>query len=466
MFDSTSNRRAGVIRWLIFALAGLAGLALVGLLEWNAWQQAQRLQREMAAVRAESFYLGVHLRAGIWRLDGRLLRFQLSDDPAEREAFRREARELDELIGRLKPHLVTGREQVLLAQTETAFRSYLDEAEPLLERGLRGIRRDTTAQLARELSEKSAASLARCDELIAAHQEAWDGVIARADASVAGVMRLMKWSAALVLGLSGSLFLLAYRVFITPLRSRLDAHAALLLRQEKLASLGALAAGVAHEIRNPLAAIKFRLFSLKESLASGAADAEDLRVIGDEISRLERIVQDFLRFARPSEPVLARVSAGQLLHGVRELLQGQFARQAVELVVEPADEVWLRADAEQIKQVLINLAQNAAESLNRSGRVMLRCRPGMARLGGGSQPVVVFDVADNGTGIPPEAEARLFDPFFSTKEGGTGLGLSIAARIVELHGGHIQYQTQQNCGTTFSIVLPRWNEHVSPDSTH
>jgi signal transduction histidine kinase len=466
MLGSTSNNRDGLKRWLTFALAGLAGLALVVGTEWNAWNQVQRLQREMATVRAESFYLGVHLRAGVWRLDGRLLRFQLSDDSGEREAFRREARELDELIGRLKPHLVTEREKVLLGQTETAFHAYLSEAEPLLERGIRGIRRDTTAQLARELSGKSAALLVQCDGLVAAHYEAWNSVIARADASVAGVMRLMQWSAVLVLGLSGALFMLAYRVFITPLRNRLDAHAVLLQRQEKLASLGALAAGVAHEIRNPLAAIKFRLFSLKESLAAGAADAEDLRVIGDEINRLERIVQDFLRFARPSEPAFARVSAGQLLEGVRELLQGQFARQSVELVVEPADEAWVRADAGQIKQALINLAQNAAESLGQNGRVTLRCRPGLARLAGGPQPVAIFEVVDNGAGIPPEAEARLFDPFFSTKESGTGLGLSIAARIVEMHGGHIQYQTQQSRGTTFSVLLPRWNEHVTPDSTH
>ena len=460
------NKRDGSIRWLAFALAGVAGLALVVLMEWRAWHQVQRLQREVAAVRAESFYLGVHLRAGIWRLDGRLLRFQLSDDPAERDGFRREARELGELIARLKPHLVTEREKVQLAQTEAAFHAYLSGAEPLLDRGIRGIRRDTTTQLARELSEQSAALLVQCDELVAAHHQAWSGVIAQADASVADVVRLMKWSAALVLGLSGALFLLAYRAFITPLRSRLDAHAALLQRQEKLASLGALAAGVAHEIRNPLAAIKFRLFSLKESLATGAADAEDLRVIGDEISRLERIVQDFLRFARPSEPAFARVSAGHLLLGVRELLSGQFASQSQELVLEPPDEVWLRADAEQIKQVLINLAQNAAQSLGQNGRVTLRCRPGMARLAEGPQPVVIFEVEDNGSGIPPEAEARLFDPFFSTKGGGTGLGLSIAARIIEMHRGYIQYQTQQHRGTTFSVVLPRWNEHVSPDPTH
>lgn len=463
MSGSTSHRDR-LKGWLGFALAGLAGIVFVTAMELGAWKQVQGMRRQMASVRTESFYLGVHLRAGIWRLDGRLLRFQLSEDRAEREAFLREARELGELIERLKPHLVTDRERELLPPAAAAYQAYLAGAEPLLDRGVRGIRRDTTAQLAQELSARSAPLLAQCDQLVVAQQEAWNQVVARADASVATGLRLMAVSAVLGLLFCGALFLLAHRVFIRPLHGRLDAHAALLQRQEKLASLGSLAAGVAHEIRNPLAAIKFRLFSLKDSLAAGAADGEDLRVIGEEIDRLERIVQDFLRFARPAEPALARVSATQLLAGVSGLLQGQLARQSAELVVEPSDEVWVRADAEQIKQVLINLVQNAAESLRENGRVILSSRPGVARLAGGSQPVAIFEVADNGPGIPPEVEGRLFDPFFSTKNGGTGLGLPIAARIVEKHGGYIQYQTQRNRGTTFSIVLPRWPEHVSPHS--
>jgi signal transduction histidine kinase len=105
--------------------------------------------------------------------------------------------------------------------------------------------------------------------------------------------------------------------------------------------------------------------------------------------------------------------------------------------------------------VLINLVQNAAESIGRDGTVTLRVRLDASRLGDRTRDVVILDVSDTGSGIPPEVEKRLFDPFFTTKEAGTGLGLSIAARIVEKHGGALQYQTQVNRGTTFGIVLPR-----------
>jgi signal transduction histidine kinase len=276
----------------------------------------------------------------------------------------------------------------------------------------------------------------------------------------------MHFSTVLTLCLIIGILILAYRTFIAPLQNQLHATTAVIQRQEKLASLGAFAAGVAHEIRNPLAAMKFRLFSLKDSLSSGSADTEDVRVIGEELDRLDRIVKDFLHFARPSEPEMTRVSAAALLQNLHELLRDQFEKQAIHLVVESEDDIWVRADKEQIKQVLINLLQNAAESLAGKGAVTLRARQGVARLvATGSQPVVILEVSDTGAGIPSEIEGRLCDPFFSTKRGGTGLGLSIAARIVEKHSGYIQYQTQRNRGTTFSVVLPRWTDDVSADSS-
>ncbi len=450
-------------RLLGFGLAAVVSLALAVWIERNTWKQASALETELSAIQTESLYLGVQLRAGIWRLDGRLLRFQLSDNADEREGVQRESRELSAQIERLKPHLITTREIELVGQTEAAFNAYLAEATPLLDQGIRGIRRDTAERLARDIAEKSAPVLRLCDELVEAQHAAWEAVLARSQRSVSSLIRLMQVSAGLLLVLSVILLALAYRVFLAPIRSRLDASTALLERQEKLASLGTLAAGVAHEIRNPLAAIKFRLFSFKESLASGNADTEDLQVIGDEISRLERIVKDFLRFARPSEPKLKRVSAAELLQDVQALLRPQFEKRAVSFTIEAADAIWLRADAEQIKQVLINLAQNAAESAGQNGSVILRARQGVAQLGAGSARVAVLEVADTGPGISPQVESRLFDPFFSTKEGGSGLGLPIAARIVENHGGHIQYQTQRNRGTTFSVVLPRWTDDVTPN---
>ena len=453
-------------RLLVFGVAAVVGLALVLWLERSTWKQTGALHKELTAIKTESFYLGVHLRAGIWRLDGRLLRFQLSEDQEERESFLRESRELSELIERTKPHLVTPQETQRLVEVESTYKAYLADTTPLLERGVRGIRRGTAEQLARSISEKSAVVLRHCDALIAAHHAAWESVLGQSDRSVRGVIRLMQISAVLVLVLFIVLLVTAFRAFVTPLQNRLDANAALLQRQEKLASLGALATGVAHEIRNPLAAIKFRLFSLQDSLTSGVADTEDLQIIDAEINRLERIVQDFLRFARPSEPEMGKVSSAHLLAEIQVLLRGQFEKQSIQLEVEVSEEVSLRADKEQLKQVLINLAQNAAESVQKNGTVTLRARQGVTRSADGAQPVGILEVADTGPGIPPEVESRLFDPFFSTKQGGTGLGLPIAARIIEKHGGSIQYQTQRNRGTTFSVALPRWSDDARKDSAH
>jgi signal transduction histidine kinase len=137
---------------------------------------------------------------------------------------------------------------------------------------------------------------------------------------------------------------------------------------------------------------------------------------------------------------------------VHDLLKPQLIKDAIELKLETSEPVWVRADTQQIKQVLINLIQNSADSIEHDGVITLRAR-------NGAGDFAIMEVADNGKGIVPEVQERLFDPFFTTKEGGTGLGLPIAARIVEKHGGELRYQTQLNRGTTFSIVLPRVSEH-------
>jgi len=256
----------------------------------------------------------------------------------------------------------------------------------------------------------------------------------------------------LALGAGTSFFV--YRQLIAPLRTQLAESRELVARQEKLASLGVLAAGVAHEIRNPLTAIKVRVFTLREELAGAALGDEDIEVIAGEISRLERIVKDFLHFARPTEPVLETLSASALVSDVHELMQSEYKKGAIGLKLERGSRAYIRADAHQLKQALINLVRNAAESIPRTGTVTLRVREGSGLIQNKRQSCVFVEVEDTGAGIPPELQPRLFDPFFSTKESGTGLGLSIAARIIERHGGVIKFQAKPQQGTVFSIVLP------------
>jgi two-component system sensor histidine kinase AtoS len=134
------------------------------------------------------------------------------------------------------------------------------------------------------------------------------------------------------------------------------------------------------------------------------------------------------------------------------------AKNNIQLTLEESPPVRIKADAAQIKQVLINLVQNAADSIGQNGTVKLRAHQDRKHISYTDTNVVILDVRDTGKGIPPEVEKRLFDPFFTTKDTGTGLGLSIAAAIVQKHGGSLQYQTQVHHGTTFGIVLPQVTE--------
>jgi signal transduction histidine kinase len=161
-----------------------------------------------------------------------------------------------------------------------------------------------------------------------------------------------------------------------------------------------------------------------------------------------------LDFARPSEPRRKIERTDVLLQEVHQLIEKSVEKGDVRLMVEPGPELHVSMDAALIKQVVINLVRNGIEAIEGPGVVTMRARQSRAQLDGKLRDVAVLEVSDTGAGIAPEVEQRLFDPFFTTKEVGTGLGLSIAARIVEKHGGLLQYQTRLGKGTTFGIILP------------
>ena len=228
-----------------------------------------------------------------------------------------------------------------------------------------------------------------------------------------------------------------------------------------------LAAGVAHEIRNPLTAIKAWLFIQQKHLKSGTPEYTDAGVISNEITRLENLVKDVLLFARPSEPHFTTASADEPLRQVQSLLRtatGQEQHPATPGRVAVPARIRIDATADPAG------AHQPHPECRRQYRQRRRDHPARAARrqapGDRSTEVVILEVTDTGKGIPPEVQKRLFDPFFTTKEGGTGLGLSIASRILEKHGGALQYQTQMNRGTTFGIVLPRVQEKPTTQAVH
>jgi signal transduction histidine kinase len=456
------GRMAG--RILALGLAVIVALGWVVWVKEQTWSRMEQLHEEFAAIESEGFLIGLHARESVVRLNAALLRFQLSGDADDREKFLRVTRELSDRLAKTGPQLKTSEEVRALEAFKKAFTVYLNETAELAERPTRGIRRDTSAQLHDLIAEKSKDIVRFAEELTLAQRAAWTEFFVGARESLAALQQLLWTSVIALLALIALITLLIFRTFVAPLRVQLGKSQAVIAQQEQLASLGILAAGVAHEIRNPLTAIKMRLFSLKKSLPSVAQDNEDLVIINAEINRLERIVKDTLQFARPAEPQWAEVPASEILADVHRLLGTPLAKRGIELRLETADNLSVRLDRQQIEQVLINLIQNAADSIGEHGTVTLRARSGAATLANRSQPAVIIEVTDTGKGIPADVEARIFDPFYSTKEGGTGLGLSIAARIVQRHGGTIQYSTQTNRGTTFTVVLPRQRNDESTDS--
>lgn len=442
-------------------LAGLGLTAVIGsiLILWvshTTWARVDRLQHEFAGLKADSFYLGVRMRSDIQRMNDTLLRYRLRGEKADYDLYYAYANELSNWLNVRSNTAASQLEREFFDYMVTAYNEHLQESTNALEASFAWYQTKAGAFPAsyEKIQSQSEHLLELCDSFIEDQRTAFDAFLDESNATLTTFKHLLRLSAVLMLILAAALVLMVYRGMIAPLRHQLTASQAIIARQEKLASLGVLAAGVAHEIRNPLTAIKFRLFSLKKVLPAAEANNEDAVMIGNEISRLERIVQDFLRFARPSEPELVTIPAQRVLQDVSDLLKSQLEKSGIELKLLPGEPAWLRADTAQIKQVLINLVRNAAESIGQNGVITLS-----AHFEGKRNAMVVLEVTDNGKGIPPDVQVRLFDPFFTTKEGGTGLGLPIAARIIEKHGGELRYRTEINRGTTFSVVLPRLNEN-------
>jgi two-component system sensor histidine kinase PilS (NtrC family) len=240
-----------------------------------------------------------------------------------------------------------------------------------------------------------------------------------------------------------------------------------LRRSERLAAIGQLSASIAHEVRNPLAAISGSIQVLGRRTPALADDPEAARlmqIVLRETDRLNTLITNFLQYARPAP---RRVSEVLLANAVDEILR-MFETVRPEGVriasrVEPG--LSLRADPEQLQQVLWNLVLNAAQAMEKGGRLEIQAgaaeRPPQEAAGGrrneeqARQDWVEIAVADEGVGIPMDALDRIFDPFFTTKRGGSGLGLATVHRIVEQHGGSIRVESALGTGTTVRVRLPR-----------
>jgi signal transduction histidine kinase len=217
-------------------------------------------------------------------------------------------------------------------------------------------------------------------------------------------------------------------------------------RSERLYAIGQLSAGLAHEIRNPLASIGGAASILMKN-ASLERRLEFLEIIQKESERLDRLLTTFLDFARPRAPQYQPVNVGALVEPVIELATHAIGKRPVRIGKQLSTDLPLiTCDPEQIKQVLLNITINAIQAMPDGGGILVSVRTNSTR--------VIIEVKDEGTGISSEDLDRIFDPFFTTKDTGSGLGLSVAHQIVTQHGGVLTAGNNPGRGVTFSVSLP------------
>ena len=229
-------------------------------------------------------------------------------------------------------------------------------------------------------------------------------------------------------------------------------------RSQRLASVGRLAAGVAHEIRNPLSSIKGFATYFKEKYPDRPQDQQTANIMIQEVDRLNRVVGQLLELARPIAVKKQRISLQALLKDALKLIEDRAAAKGISVQTQnnaDMDSAW--GDPDRINQILLNLYLNAVDSMESGGELKV------VLSSDAKDSKIDIKVSDSGCGIRPEHLSKIFDPYFTTKSTGTGLGLAIAHNIVEALGGKITIESQMGIGTTFTVTLPISGESKNHD---
>lgn len=219
-----------------------------------------------------------------------------------------------------------------------------------------------------------------------------------------------------------------------------------LLQADKMKSLGMVAAGMAHEIKNPLAMISGLTQVLPENLSDPEFISRYSSIVSRQLNRINLIVEDLLKFGRPSKLEIRKTDVNEVLSKVIELVEDQLQKRGIEVSLELGDLPAISADPEQLNQAFMNLILNAIQAMPEGGKLWVRSfvtSPGRIQV----------VITDTGVGIPKDMIPNIFDPFFTTKEGGTGMGLAITYRIIKEHKGEIEVESQEGQGTTFRVYL-------------
>jgi two-component system, NtrC family, sensor histidine kinase HydH len=229
------------------------------------------------------------------------------------------------------------------------------------------------------------------------------------------------------------------------------------IRSERLAAVGELAAGVAHEIRNPLTSIKLLIQTEARRQSARPMDSKELQIIQEEIARMERTIQGLLDFARPPALRHGRLDLRDIVERTIELVEGRAHQQNVSIIEElPKHPLWIDGDPEQLHQVFVNLLLNGIDSMPQGGTLHVAVEEPS------EDDICRLSISDSGGGIPQDILERLFEPFVTSKDRGTGLGLAVSRRIVQEHRGALKVANRSEKGAVFTVELPLEAEQTGP----
>jgi len=434
--------KSSISHRIVFGFLLVVALSLaVGYFAIVSTKTVQRVSRAILRENVTSLKAAQELELALLNQKGIVASYFLDGDVSWLDTLEERKKDFNDWFIKAEEVALTVREREILEEIQALYKLYdlqRNKAIRLYQAGssvtAKKILSDDLRKLLEELYQK-------CEDLILANET----LIADAEGysqKRANTMLVFIWLiilGTLVLGgLTGFLF-----------SRRISAQ---LVHSAKMATLGEMAANIAHEIRNPLTSIKMRLYTLQAQIQHNHSATEDAAIISEEIERMEKTVKDFLAFSRLPEPSLQKSDIHQIVDSAVNFISPKARSQGIELRQDlKATFSQLNIDKEQIRQVLLNILLNAIEAMPKGGVLEIKTQNDFdSRI----KKQVQIIIKDSGPGISPENQKKIFEPFFTTKSDGTGLGLFISARIVNLHKGVIDVDSRMAHGTTVIVKLP------------
>lgn len=416
-------------------------LVLVGYFAFLTTKSLQKVSNAIMKENVSSLKAAEELELALVNQKGLVASYFLDGDSAWLNTLEEKKKDFEVWFKNAQEVALTPGEKEILKEILVLYNSYDNQRNKAIQLYKEGYDSEAKKILLIDMKNSIDYLYQRCEDLISANE----ALIARAEVSSRKKVDRMTnliWVTIVITLFLGSLmgFFMSHKI------------SEQLIRSAKMASLGQLSANIAHEIRNPLTAIKMRLYSLSEELKNNIMTKEDLSVISEEIDRMEKTVKNFLDFARPPEPNFQKCDINQILEGTISLLSSKANSQNIRIKkgfnAIPSE---LEIDKEQMRQVFLNIILNAIDAMPNGGVLEITTSKHQDKK---LKPIFEIKFKDTGSGLPVYSKKRLFEPFFTTKTEGTGLGLFIASRIIHMHEGLIEAESQFGKGTTLIIKLP------------